>query len=72
MHLFLRKEEVMALFLLFSVITTFREEFLKGPFLVLHFCYYIMAFLMMLPVILISMLHDDTAIYPKCDQATDL
>ena len=32
-------------------------EFLKGPFLVLHFTYYtLMTFLMMLPVILLSML----------------
>ena len=36
-------------------------EFLKGPFLVLNFCYYIMTF------------HaDDTTLYSKCDQAPDL
>ena len=61
----------LALFLLFSVIDGFEWfwmeilhkniqlmlEFLKAPFLVLHFSYYtLMAFLMMLPVILLSML----------------
>ena len=61
----------LALFLLFSVIDGFRWfwmgnihkniqlmlEFLKGPFLVLHFFYYtLMTFLMMLSVILLSML----------------
>ena len=60
-----------ALFLLFSVIDNFEWfwmeslhkniqlmcEFLKAPFLVLHFSYYIlMTFLMMLSVILLSML----------------
>ena len=61
----------MALFLLFSVIGGFEWfwmrslhkniqlmlEFLKGPFLVLHFSYCtLMTFLMILPVILLSML----------------
>ena len=60
-----------ALFLLFSVIDDFEWlwmeslhkniqlmwEFLKAPFLVLHFCYYeLMIFLTMLCVILLSML----------------
>ena len=60
-----------ALFLLFSVLDDFEWfwmeslhkniqlmwEFLKAPFLVLHFCYYtLMNFLMMLSVILLSML----------------
>ena len=61
----------MALFLLFSVIDSIEWfwmeslhkniqlmlEFLKAPFLVLHFSYYtVMTFLMMLSVILLSML----------------
>ena len=61
----------LALFLLFSVIDNFEWfwmeslhkniqlmlEFLKAPFLVLHFSYYtLMTFLMMLSVILLSML----------------
>ena len=61
----------LALFLLFSVIDDFQwfwmeslhkniqlmQEFLKAPFLVLHFSYYtLMIFLMMLSVILLSML----------------
>ena len=61
----------LALFLLFSVIDSFEWfwmgslhkniqlmlEFLKAPFLVLHFSYYtLMTFLMMLSVILLSML----------------
>ena len=61
----------LALFLLLSVIGSFgwllmrnlhnniqlMLEFLKGPFLVLHFSYYtLMTFLMMLSVILLSML----------------
>ena len=61
----------LALFLLFSVIDSFQWfwmgslykniqlmlEFLKAPFLVLHFSYYtLMTFLMMLSVILLSML----------------
>ena len=48
-------------------------EFLKGPFLVLPFFYYkLMAFLMMLSVILLSMQYNDTTLYSKCDQASDL
>ena len=61
----------LALFLLFSIIDSFKwfwkgrlhkniqlmQEFLKAPFLVLHFSYYtLMTFLMMLSVILLSML----------------
>ena len=61
----------LVLFLLFSVIDSFEWfwmeslhkniqlmlEFLKAPFLVLHFsCYTLMTFLMMLSVILLSML----------------
>ena len=60
----------LALFLLFSVIDTFewfwmeclhkniqlKLEFLKAPFLVLHFSYYIFMTLMILSVILLSML----------------
>ena len=61
----------LALFFLFSVIGSFgwfwmgslhkniqlMLEFLKGPFLVLHFSYYtLMTFLMMLSVLLLSML----------------
>ena len=46
-------------------------EFLKVPFLVLHFSYYtLMTFLMMLYVILLSMLI--TLLYSKRDQASDL
>ena len=46
--------------------------YLKAPFLFLHFCYYVlMAFLMMLFVILLSKLNG-TALYSKCDQASDL
>ena len=48
-------------------------ELLKAPFLVLHFSYYtLMTFLMMLFVILLSMGADDTTLYSKCDQASDL
>ena len=71
-------------FLLFSVIDGFERfwmgslrkniqlilEFLKAPFLVLHFSYYtLMTFLMMLSVILLSML---MIVLSKCDQASDL
>ena len=42
-------------------------EFLKAPFLVLHFSYYtLMAFLM------IAINADDTTLYAWCDQASDL
>ena len=69
------------LFLLFSVIDGFRWfwmgslhkniqlmlEFLKGPFLVLHFSYYILMNFLMLSVILLWY-----NFYSKCDQASDL
>ena len=46
-------------------------EPLKGLFLDLHFSYYtLMTFLMMLPVILLSMLMIYTR-YSKCDQSSD-
>ena len=46
-------------------------EFLRAPFLVLHFfCYTLMTFLMMLPVIVIYPY--DTTLYSKCDLASDL
>ena len=75
----------LALFLLFSVIDGFEWfwmeslhkniqlmlEFLKAPFLVLHFSYYtLITFLMMLSVILLSMLV--ILLYSKCDQGSDL
>ena len=47
------------------------EEFLKAPFLVLHFSYYtLMTFLLMLCDIAIYA--DDTILYSKCDQTSDL
>ena len=47
-------------------------EFLKAPFLVLHFSYYtLMAFLMMLSMILLSMLMILLAIL-MCDKVSDL
>ena len=76
----------LALFLLFSVIDDFEWfwmeslhkniqlmlEFLKAPFLVLHFsCYTLMIFLTMLSVIF-AIYADDTTLYFKCDQASDL
>ena len=46
-------------------------EFLKAPFLVLHFSYYVLiTFLMMLSVLLQSTY--DTTLYSNCDQASDL
>ena len=46
-------------------------EFLKAPFLVLHFSFYtLMTFLMMLSVTLLSMLM--MLLNSKCDQASDL
>ena len=75
----------LASFLLFSVIdgftwfwmqslhknTQLMLEFLKAPFLVLHFsCYTLMTFLTMLPVILLSMLM--ILLCSKCDQVSDL
>ena len=44
-------------------------EFLKAPFLVLHYFYYT---LMNLLICDISIYVDDTALYSKCDQASDL
>ena len=44
-------------------------EFLKGPFLVLHFANYTLMTLMMLSVILLFML---MILLSKCDQAFDL
>ena len=76
----------LVLFLLFSVIDGFQSfwmgtlhkniqlmlEFLKAPFLALHFSYYtLMTFLMMLSVILLSMLMiilSDSG----CDQVSDM
>ena len=73
----------LALFLLFSVIDNFRWfsvgslhknfqlmlEFFKASFLLLYFSYYtLMTFLMMLSI----MSADDTTLYIKCDQASDL
>ena len=46
-------------------------EFLKGPFLVLHICYYtLMTSLMTVSVILLCA--DDTTLYSKRNQASDL
>ena len=71
LHLMEFQARYLSLFLFFSVIGGFEwfwianlhkniqlmREFLKAPFLVLHFSYYVlMTFLMMLSVILISML----------------
>ena len=76
----------LALSLLFSVIGGFRLfqmgnlhkniqlllEFIKGPFLVLHFSFYIlMAFLMILTAILLSMLMILLSTLNKCDQSSD-
>ena len=45
-------------------------EFIKAPFLILHFsCYTLMTFLMMLSVVLLA---GDTTLYSKSDQASDL
>ena len=75
----------LALFLLFSVVDGFEWfwmeslhkniqlllEFLKAPFLLLHFsCYTLITFLMMLSVILLSMLM--MLLYSKSDQVSDL
>ena len=47
-------------------------KFLKTPYLVLHFSYYIlMTFLMILSVIF-AIYAGDTTVYFKCDQASDL
>ena len=76
----------LALFLLFSVIDDFEWfwmeslhkniqlmlEFLKAPFLVLHFSHYaLITFLMMLSVTLLSMLMILLSTF-TCDQASDL
>ena len=46
-------------------------EFLKAPFLVLHFSYYtLMTFLMIFVILLANA--DDTTFYSKCDQASGL
>ena len=46
-------------------------EFLKGPFLILHFSFYtLMAFLMMLSVTAIYA--DDTTLYSKCYKESQL
>ena len=48
-------------------------EFLMSPSLVLHFSYYtLMAFLMMFVIYNIGIYADDTTLYFKCDQASDL
>ena len=75
----------MALFLHFSVIGSFMRfwmgsfhkniqimlEFLKDPFMVLHFSYCtLMTFLMKLSVILLLLL--TKLLYFKCDQLSDL
>ena len=75
----------LGLFLLFSVIDGFvcfcmgslhkniqlKLEFLKGSFLVLHFSYY--TFMILPDVICNTAIYsDDTTLYSKCDQASDL
>ena len=48
-------------------------EFLKDPFLVLHFSYYkLMAFEMMLYISNIAIYADDTTLYSESDQTSDL
>ena len=48
-------------------------EFLMSPSLVLHFSYYtLMTFLMMFVIYNIGIYADDTTLYFKCDQASDL
>ena len=73
----------LALFLVFSVIDglewfwmeilhkniQLRLEFLKVPFFVLHFSYYTLMTLLMLPAVLLSAVF---TLYSKCDQASDL
>ena len=76
----------LALFLLFLVIDSIEWfwmeslhkssqlmlEFFKAPFLVLHFSYFtLMTFLLML-FSDITIYADDTTLYSKCDQASDL
>ena len=74
-----------SLLLLFSVIDSFQWfcngslhkniqlllEFLKVPFLALHFPYYILMTLLMFYQILLSII-DHITLYSKCDQASDL
>ena len=45
-------------------------EFLKVPFLVLHFSYYTLMTFHIISIIAIYV--DDTVLYSKCDQASDL
>ena len=45
-------------------------EFLKVPFLVLHFPYYTLMTFHIISIIAIYV--DDTVLYSKCDQASDL
>ena len=73
----------LALFLLFSVMggtgwfwigslhknIPLMLEFLRGPLLVLHFSYYT---LMTFVICNIAIYADDTTLYSKCDQASDL
>ena len=48
-------------------------EFLMSPSLVLHFFHYtLMTFLMMFIIYNIGIYADDTTLYFKCDQASDL
>ena len=47
------------------------KEFLRDPFLVLHFsCYTLMTYLTI--ICNIAIYADDTTLYSKCDQASDL
>ena len=50
-------------------------ECLKAPFLVLHFSYYCVVYINDLPgdvICNIAICTDDTSLYSKCDQASDL
>ena len=72
----------LALFFLFSAIDDFEwfwmeslhknihlmQEFLKAPFLVLHFSYYTLLYI----ICDIAIYADDTTLYSKCDRASDL
>ena len=44
-------------------------EFLKGPFLVLHFSCYTLATLILSDIAIYT---DDTTLYSKCDQSSNL
>ena len=68
---------------IFGLISSFLEslykniqlmlEFSKGPFLVLHFsCYTLMTYLPDDVICNIAIYADDTTLYSKCDQASDL